>query len=775
MNATLIIRRLSFGLWLALLISLLLTGSALAQTPTPFVVNISPNVMVAGQGGVLTVQGNSLTPDVRVRLTGPATVELVTVFANPNQVQANVLGSVNAGLYTIEVYDVVPPNTVYSNTFTLNVQLPTATPTPSPTPTPTPSPTTAPPITVSSINPTQITQGQSGIMSIVGTNFRPTTLVRLLGYGTLSAALSGDTVLNAALPNNIPVGSYVIEVSDPSGGYDARFTLTVIAAPPPTDRPQPPTAAPPATDIPGAPSLVVRSFSANPTTVRPGQTVTFTFDLYNQGSRPAQGVSVAVDTGGKFVPSNGQSTIILPDIPVAGSSSVSLSVIAANDTPGGPQTVGITMTYRDFTGQSYTARGSLTVNVEAVPQSSQITLSRYQFDPNPVVPGQPVTITVLLTNTGNETASQVLATVNADGILLAGPEGNSFPVGDIRPGASASIDMPLIVNSTAKAGPQSQVLGITFLQKGESRSINATMTIEVARVQAPAPVMIVESYDFGGDVLQPGQEFTLTLQLRNIGNDDASEVQVTFGTVDNSGGGVTNPTPDSSTTTTTTTSNNFAPLDTLGTQYIGDVPAEGDAITITQRFIVNGSVESGVYPLPVTLRYQRSDGASSQDNLRASIPVVVPPQIRINQPSPLPEQTEVGSILPLSLEISNRGRKGVNFTNAVVTTDNGQIISGATTFLGPLRNDDATTLDASLMPESEGQMTITVSLNYTDDLNRPQVIEQKYVLTVNPPPEPIDIGQEIPDPGVLQPVEEPSLSDRDLLGRLLLGLLGLGS
>ncbi|MCC6894538.1 MAG: hypothetical protein IT321_17090 [Anaerolineae bacterium] len=642
-----------------------------------------------------------------------------------------------------------------------------------------------PPIVVNNVSPSQLTLGQTSIMVVSGANFRATTKVALVGVGDLPVTLVSPAEIRAAVPGNLTAGQYIVSVTDSQGGANSAFTLNIVVPPteiPPTNPPAPtdippiPTAIPIPTDIPGAPSLLIRSFTANPATIKPGDTTTFTFDVINQGSRTAQGVSVAVDPGGKFVPANGQANVLLPDLAVGAAFSVRLAVVAAKDTPDGPQTVGLTMSYRDFSGTVYTSKGSLTVNVTAVAQSSQITLARYQFDPSPVIPGEPVTVTILLTNTGNETASQVLVSIPTDGILLAGPEGNSFPVGDIEAGQSASVDMPLIVGSTAKAGPQSQNVAISYIQKGETKTVpNAAMTLNVARVDAPAPVMIVDSFQTGFDVLTPGQEFTLTLNLRNIGNDQAKGLIVTFGGVDSSGGGI-DPTPGADASTTTNPSSTFAPVGSVGTQNVGDVPAnKEEVVTLTQSFIVSGSVESGIYPLPITLRYQRSDGSFSQDNLRASLPVIVPPQIRVSEANPMPEQVNAGDMLSLSLEIANRGRKAVNFTNAVITAENAEISSGETTYLGPVRNDDQTTLDASFLTLNEGQAFITVTLNYTDDLNRPQTIVQTYNVEVLPAPPPIDFGTPPPDFGDNGGQQEPEISSRDLIGRVLLGLLGLGS
>lgn len=621
-----------------------------------------------------------------------------------------------------------------------------------------------------------VVRGQSSIITINGTNFVPGMKVILLGEGELGVSQEGSTIIRTALPTDLIAGTYILEarynngvaeVPAINGAFQFRVIEPTAQPSPPTARPEP-TQAPPPTDIPGAPNLIVRSFIASPATIKPGDTTTFVVELINQGTRPALGVSLTVDPGGKFIPANGQANIILPDLGVNGVYTVNLPVVAAQDTPDGPQTVTISMSYRDFTATTYSSKGTLTVNVQGIPTASQVTMARYRVDPNPVEPGKPATVTILLTNSGNRTAGQVLVQLG-DGILLAGPEGNSFPVGDLEPGESASVDMPLIVNREAKAGPQAQTLTINYLQAGETKSINQGMTLEVVNVVAPAPLLLLDTFNYG-DVtsLKPGERFTLTLTLKNIGEEDANNMQVTFGTVE---GGNDLSTPTGSSTTPSST---FAPLGSGDTQFAGTLEKEDGEITLTQQFIVNGSVDSGIYSLPITLRYQTSNGTAAQTNLRGSIVVVVPPQIRVSLPAPLPETANVGEPIFLALEIANRGRKPVNFTNALVTAENGEVVEGEDTYLGSLRNDDQTSLNLSVSPQEAGPVKISVTFNYIDDLNQPQTLVEEYEFeAVEPEPMP-DFNEPIPDFNQPPPTQEAPNPD-EILGRILLGLLGLGS
>ncbi len=641
-------------------------------------------------------------------------------------------------------------------------------------------------VSVTGSEPVQVLSGSEFTLSVFGANFTPNTLVRLVGFGLLETSLVNEGALRARVPASVPPGQYVVEVIDPGRGSALSPAGLVLAAPQqpvPTNPPLPTPQAP--TPLPGRPSLVVRHYSANPAAVAPAGTVALTMEVVNQGNRAAQGVSVAIDSGGKFVPANGQASATLPDIGPGGAYTFTLAAVAAMDTVTGPTSIPLTLAYHDFEGQVYTDKAALTVNVQRVDEASQLTLARYMVNPAPASPGERVTVTVLVTNTGNETAQQVLlrvATTSSEGVLLAGPQGDSFPLGDLAPGQSAGLDLPLVVSAAAKAGPQAQPVTITYLQDGETKQLTGSMTVEVARTGSAAPLLLLASYDIGADTLQPGDRFTLAMVLRNVGAADASDVLVTFGTVESSGGppsgGSDNGGSSSaeggssgSSSTSTTPSITFAPLGAGGTLFLGTLSGGGESVTVEQEFIVNGTVASGIYNLPVTLRYTKPDGSSGQDSVQVSVVVVAPPRLQIALQGAVPESVNMGEPLALSWQVRNLGSKSVNLTFARVTTSSGEVVDGAETFAGTLRADEDLVLNAAVVPAEEGELTLTLALSYLDDLNREQTIVETFESTVVSPPPPEDAGP--PEDFTPTPVAE--TRDDGWLGRLLLGLLGLGS
>lgn len=642
-------------------------------------------------------------------------------------------------------------------------------------------------ITVTRSEPGQVDAGSGGTVSIFGTNFADDVIVRLVGYGLLPVTVVNSTALTVNVPGGIPQGTYTLEVSAPGRGTATSPNSLVVFSPPVPLPTQPaPTAVPTAqptdapTPVPGQPALVVRNFTANPASTIPGGGVRLTFEVVNQGNRAALGVSVSVAPDGGFVPASGQASAVLPDIPPGGGTTVTLDVFAAQDAPVGPNSVPITMAYRDYLGETYTATAELTVGINAANDTTQVTVSRFEFEPDPVVPGDPVTVRVYVTNSGTMPAHAALLRIGGENsVLLAGRQGDTFPLGDIPPNGTVTLELPLIVASDAEAGARPQPITLTYRDSmGEQVEANSSLTVEIAHVNTPLPLILLESYDFGAEVLKPGDRFTLDLSLRNVGGASADGLLVTFGTVESTGGGSGSgsgggtggqTTGGGSTTTNPIPGNAFAPLGAGDTRYLGALDPDATS-ALTQEFIVNSTVASGIYSLPITVRYQLPDGEEGQQTLNASVIVVAPPRLRVNLSSPIPEGIPAGEVFPLPLEIANQGTIAVNLSEAVVAGENVEIVEGAETALDPLAADDDTLVNAMVMPMEEGEFSVTLALHYIDDLNRPQTYEVTYTGIASAPPPPMEA---FPPPMEVMPTPEAPEED-NLLGRLLLGFLGLG-
>jgi hypothetical protein len=757
------------------------------------------------------------------------------------------------------------PTNTPTPTFT-PTSTPTDTPTPTLTPTSTPTdmPTAVPLLVVTQSEPSQITAGQSVNLSIIGANFTELTSIRLIGYGFLDTLFIHSSALTAVLPATLPAGWYSVEVSDPARGTaTAPDLLTVLAeSVQATDTPEP-------TLTPGEPILIVRTFSASPASIYPGNSTQLMLEIVNVGSRTAEGGVVTLGQS-DFVPASGQASVTLPDLAPSSATTAYLVVTAPADAPEGPATIPIVLSSHDVSGQTYSdeavlgvtilaeevgeaqvvlggysavpsaalpgetvtvkatfansgtetasqvlvqletggvlfagsqgssfsigemlpgaratismplvvatdaaagvqaqsftvsylegeetreTNASISLTVEQVVEESQVVLGSYRVTPESALPGETVNVEAIFVNNGTETASQVLAQLDTGGVLIAGSQGSSFSIGEMLPGASTTITMPLVVAAEASAGVQAQAFTVSYLQGDETRGTNASISLTVEQAVESAPILLLQAYSTGQEeALQPGQQFTYEMSLQNAGSLPVSNLLVTFGKT-------------SSSSSESSSSVTFAPLGSGDTTFLGDLPA-GETTTVSQAFIVNNDVESGVYNLLITVQYRASDGTEYEQSMNASLIVVVQPRLRVTLENELDDPLTLNETYSLSLEIANLGSSDVALTQMRVTGENVTVTEGAETLLDPLQSDDDTTGSAEIEPVAEGPYSITVAVDYLDDLNQTQTYTATFSGEVAE-----RVRQRMPAPTT--PTEEAS-EDEDFWGRLLLGFFGFG-
>ena len=659
----------------------------------------------------------------------------------------------------------------------LIAQIPTDTETPTPSPTPTLTPTPVM-LSVTSSEPHSLPIEQGGTLSVYGTNFSIESRVRLVGYGILATTFLNDRTLTAQLPNNIPVGIYSVQVTDPTRGTMASpQTLAIVPAavvlPTSTPLPVP-------TIMAGKPMLVARSFSAFPSSIRPGETTQLLIEIVNQGSATALGINLTLD-GGKFVPANGQAAATLDGLPAGGFARLTYHVEAMRDAGEGPNSIPVNISYRNAEGEAFNSKATFSVDVRATPQVASVVLARYLSDPTELKQGQRVVLTMLFQNNGSSTASQVQVRLpfGSGSPLLPAEEGDTFNLGDIAAGASVERRFPMIVASDAKSGPQSQVVNITYLQGAERKETQTALSVRVASPEVKAPLLLLDSYKADSDSLAPGQTFSLEVTLNNIGNADASEALATFGTVSASppsgadGGGSGGAGGNSGGETSTTPNSTFAPLGSGETSYIGTL-AQGQKTTIHKDFIVNGMVKSGLYTLPLSVRYRDGDGKAAQANFQLTLLVVVPLRTLFTLDSPTPSEMFVGDRLEMAWTVQNISTTDARFEQVEISAEGLEVMNGVRSFIGTVKPERKANFSASLMASQEGEAQITVKLHYLDDMNRLQTITETYSVLVMAQPI-TDIPNPEEDPLPFEPPTPTPEPQRPWLERLLLGLLGLGS
>ena len=112
--------------------------------------------------------------------------------------------------------------------------------------------------------------------------------------------------------------------------------------------------------------------------------------------------------------------------------------------------------------------------------------------------------------------------------------GNVTSVGNIGWQQTVAVAIPLTVDPAAKAGANLHPITLDYDNAaGEHVSSAQNIAIQVGQGEAapatPEPLVVIESYATEPEPLTPGQPFTLTLRVLNVGAADAQRVMLTLG------------------------------------------------------------------------------------------------------------------------------------------------------------------------------------------------------------------------------------------------------
>lgn len=423
-----------------------------------------------------------------------------------------------------------------------------------------------------------------------------------------------------------------------------------------------------------------------------------------------------------------------------------------------------------------------------------VVVMSYGPSSSPLAPGQTFDLEVNLINTGQMTATNVVVTF-FPGDFEPRQTGGIRVVGNMDPGATAKV----IQNFTAKSD---LATGLAILDaeirytnvSGEAFTEKARLTLDVKKPAAgggsgpsatntPTPTpgaavrpqFVITGYTSDVDPLKPGTVFTLELQVSNQGTAPAKGVSMIIGGGSSTGGSSGTPgAPGGGVSGSGGEFTNFAPYNSSNVQVLGNV-ANGDTVTAHQTLIVNSTTVPGAYSLKISFDYTDNTNARYTDDQVITLLVRQPPRVEVSFYIP-PDPLFVGQMGNLPIQVVNLANASTVLGTMTVTADGAEIFNN-TLLVGNLEPGFPVTLDAQIIPSAPGPLTINIAIEYIDNFNQQQVINETLQIDV--------IDAPIIDPGLegeggefpieeQPPVEEPA-TFLEMVLRFFMGLFGLGS
>jgi hypothetical protein len=394
------------------------------------------------------------------------------------------------------------------------------------------------------------------------------------------------------------------------------------------------------------------------------------------------------------------------------------------------------------------------INVDSYSASSPI-----------ITPGRDFDVAITLVNWGSIPANNIVVSFDSTSFTPRAT-GGVRTVNSLAPNEKQQFYQPFTANQSlwgttsatvkmtvsytdANGTPYSETFNIGFSLTAYS---TASPTPTPSATPSLRPKLIITGYQSNNNSIQPGGVFDLSLALQNVGAAPAKGVSVTFN-------GQTGATAGSE-------FGNFSPNNASNLQFAGDMQTNGTN-SITQPLFVNGAAKGGAYSLKFTVSYTDELGESYTEEQIISVAVNAPPQLEVGFAEE-PEPFLVGEPSALSLQLINRGLTAVTLGNMTVTAE-GADLSNNILLVGNLDSGNYFSLDATIIPQQPGPLTLTITVDYTDAFNQPQQITKTMQLTIE--------GDLQPTPAPGAETEDPSQSSDnfwDNLWAALRGFFGVG-
>lgn len=611
------------------------------------------------------------------------------------------------------------------------------------------------------IEPAAMRSDLGGTLSIYarGTlTFSPQSTVRLVGYGILPGSYVNPTALQANVPTGLAVGTYTLSVLDANGVQVATDTLTITAAPVPTATPKPDT--PPKA---GRPILTIRNYTIDPPQVKPGQEFTVSVEVYNNGSRAGEN-TMAIFPGGTFVPL-GENGHLFWQVHINHTFVATQRMRAPKEIGNGIHQLSVNLSANDWEGSHYDFPQTVTVEVigassgAAFTGKPELVIENSHTEPAIIAPGSPFTLTLNIANRGSRTAINV--TASADTASIIPTQGSGIASGDIiRIDNSITLTLPLQLKTGQEGGRQG--LAITLGSSdygGGNHSAQQTVGLDIDTSLANRPQLLIDGYRTEPEKISPGDTFTLTLQLSNVGGGAAQRLTMALGGEGGEQLGA------------------FIPVEGSNVKFIAKVSA-GSTEEITLSLLTTGNAETKAHNLPIELAYDTGSGTREKDTQRVSLMVQRRPKFNIKFYRPV-ENIMVGQPFAVPIEIVNAGTASFNIPELSAHSDMLEFQEENTTYVGQLAPDGSWTLDTMAVALQSGPLDVTIEVHYVDDLHKTQVYSEVLSIDVieNPsgpedPFNPNGNGNDV-DPFATPEAQPETFIQK--VGRFVKGILGLGS
>lgn len=344
----------------------------------------------------------------------------------------------------------------------------------------------------------------------------------------------------------------------------------------------------------------------------------------------------------------------------------------------------------------------------------QVTLE--EQNPDPVEPGEVVTLELKIENDGTETTEDVIIKIDPKYPFTLYDSSNSQNIGRMRNGeVVTSVDFRLLVDDLAAQGDAEVAIFVGEENSGKMQEFVLNIDIETRDA-----VLDISAIEIIPKRVAPGQEFDLLVTLSNEAD---SLLQSIYATVNTTSGGA------------------VASYFSSSEKVISSM-SSGEKITLQYKLLVDPSYEHGLYRIPFSLDYEDRNGNSYSTTEHFSLFVVDESTIDLQvRNSVIWDEDRSGKV---TFELANLGQGELKAVQLeILENNNYKLLSSQNRFyIGNVDSDDTETEEVQLaiLNSELEEVEIKVLLSYMDALNTEFKEEISLNLPIYTKDEAIELG-----------------------------------
>lgn len=390
---------------------------------------------------------------------------------------------------------------------------------------------------------------------------------------------------------------------------------------------------------------------------------------------------------------------------------VFFNISADKELESGTYSLDLTINYKDEYEETYKTETKVYLPVEGTAsQKTNFTFNNLVYPKEAVSPYTDFNISFDLKNNGNSDANNVKVSIDAGEEIL--PKSMSVKSMDkLAAGKTKAMDFTLFAKENIETKNYPIKITVEYETGSGSKKEVETISQYVGVLidsddrETGEPKIIIDSYEYGGEFVEAGNEFPLTMSFYNTnGNKEVRNIRVSL----SSDGDV------------------FSPVGSSNSFFIPKIAAnERLQHTIYLKPKINAEYKT--YNAFAEIEYEDTKGKSHSAKELIGIPVIQKANLIMGD-LVTGDENYVGTPVALSLEFYNAGRGLMR--NMIINIEGEFDTNEGSLYIGDLEAGKNNYYDATIIPTSSGKLEGKIIFDYDDEIDQHYTIEKEFSFEV---------------------------------------------